>query len=189
MNKLSRFVCALFILLAGGMCAQAQAPKITHFDKDGLAFDYPAGWTMQDKSDSKRQIINFTLMDADLQISIYVHRELIDTPDKVQQARTKLVEPYIEQETQQMKLMGMAPVRTNGASTIGGATADVAHLRASLDGSAGETGVYWNTLNGRLVIFSNKGPDDDLKRLVSQLDALRNSISIAPAAGAPAKSK
>ena len=45
------FITALAILLLTALAAQAQTPdpNVQHFDKDGLAFDSPKGWTISDE--------------------------------------------------------------------------------------------------------------------------------------------
>lgn len=175
---MSRLIVSILVLIvATSMGVSAQSTK--HYDKDGLSFDYPSNWTMQDSSDSKKQYIVFAPPNSDSQITVFAHRELIETAEDAAQAKTGLVDAYITQQTKQMRQMGMTPTRTDGTATMGGSPAEVAHVRGSLDGAEGEAGVYWVTLNKRVVIVSTFGPDQDLKRLAAALEALRKSIAIA----------
>lgn len=174
----------LLILLALTGVHAARA-KNKHYEKDGLSFDYPDNWTIQEVNDDKRQVVNVSLSSSYLQVSVYAHREPVDTPEKIELAKTGLVTAYINQRTDQMKQMGMNPTRTDGAGTIGTTAADVAHVKET-GPDGGGADIYYTVINQRMVLFSAFGPDTDLKRYSSQLDVIRNSIAIAAPAVAPA---
>jgi hypothetical protein len=171
----------LLILLAltGAHAARA---KTKHYEKDGLSFDYPDNWVIQERSDDKKQLINLSISTSFLQINVYAHREPVDSPEKVEDAKTRLVNGFITQLTNEMKQQGMNPARTDGTSTIGTTAGDVAHVKeAGADGGGAD--VHYAVVNNRMVMFSAFGPDTDLQKYGAQLDAIRASIAIAPTLG------
>src|ERR1051325_11061786 len=98
MMKATQRAAALCVALSAAvlvcvLCASAQSPNVKHFDKDGLAFDYPEGWTIEDQSNGDAQQLNLGRADSDAQIRIFVHRGRVDTPEKLAKAKTAFIDP------------------------------------------------------------------------------------------------
>ena len=178
----------LAVILFCSLTALAQgAGNLKHFDSGGLTFDYPNGWTLTESSNSDAQQMQLTRSDSDAQISIFVPRGKVDTPERVAQARTKLIDPYLNYTSQKFVEMGATPTRTPASTEIGGAQAEGVHIRAVLAGEAGEAGVYWLVVNNRLVVLTFFGPDQSLKRATPAWDTVRNSLHIQAASAPPAQ--
>ena len=170
------FVFALLIVV--GVAAQNNK----HFTKDGLSFDYPDGWAITDESNSDAQQITLTRPDSEAMIKFFVHRGKVNTPDKLAQAKTKIIDPYLNYTEKQFVEMGAKPERAAATSQIGGANAEGVRITAILDREPGEAGVYWATVGERLVVLTLFGPDKAMKKAAPAWDAVRNSLKIeAPA--------
>ncbi|MEO6391325.1 MAG: hypothetical protein ABIP75_05690 [Pyrinomonadaceae bacterium] len=177
MNKI---ITLLILIFATAIGANAQITT-SHYEKALLSFDYLAKWTFVEKQENGGANIVFTIPNSDLQLSVFFHGETFDMPEKLAEGKEKLVENTVKSYIKLMNEQGMKPVRTDGKSTIAGAEADVVHLRGSLDGIGGEAGIYYATINSRVVVISVFGPDSDLKRFGPALDGLRASIIVAAA--------
>lgn len=180
------FGCAL--LIAVGVAAQ----NTKHFTKDGLTFDYADGWVITDGSNSDAQDLTLSRTDSEAQIKLFVHRGKVNTPDKLAQAKTKLIDPYLSYYVKQFEQMGAKPERVAATTQIAGANVEGVRITAILNREPGEAGVYWATLGERLVVLTLFGPDKAIKKAAPTWDAIRNSLKIeapAPKASPSPKTK
>ena len=171
-------VFAFAMLMVVGVAAQNNK----HFTKDGLSFDYPDGWTITDGSNSDAQDLTLSRADSEAQIKFFVHRGKVNTPDKLELAKTKLIEPYLNYYEKEFARMGAKPERAAATTQIAGANAEGVRITAVLDGQPGEAGVYWATVGERLVVLTLFGPDKAIKKAAPTWDAVRNSLKIEMAA-------
>lgn len=175
--KSTQIVVGLIALLA--VAASAQDPNTKHFAKDGLSFDYTSGWTIVDESNSDAQQLTLRRDDSDALIKFFVHRGKVNSPEKLAQAKSKLIDPYIEYTSKQFVQMGAKPERAAASTQIGGAAAEGVRITAVLD-EPGEAGIYWTTLNDRLVVLTLFGPNSALKKAMPAWDGIRASLKIEP---------
>lgn len=173
-------ITALAVLLLTALTAHAQTPaaNMQHFNKDGLAFDYPNGWTLEDKSTKDAQQLTLTRPDSYAQIIIFAHRGKVDTPEKMAQAKKAFIDPYIKSTNDSFVQIGAKPEQTTASTQVGAATAEGVRLRASLSDGPGEAAIYWVTLQNRVVVLTFFGPDDALKKAAPAWDSIRNSLHI-----------
>jgi hypothetical protein len=148
------------------------------FDKGGLAFDYPSGWNLVDESKTDAQNLTLSHEGSTAQIKISVPGTLIDTPEKMAQARTKVIEPFIEAVAQLLVELGGKPEKSAASATIGGAQAEGVRIRAVLRDEPGEATVYWRIAGNRLVILVFFGSDQSLKQASAAWDAVRISLRV-----------
>lgn len=173
-------ICVFALALLLGASVSAQNNK--HFSKDGLSFDYPDGWNIVDESNSDAQQLTLGRADSEAMIKFFVHRGKVNTPEKFAQAKTKIIDPYLNYTEKQFLQMGAKPERVAATTQIAGASAEGVRLTASLDGEPGEAGVYWTTIGERLIVLTLFGPDKAIKKAAPTWDAVRNSLKIeAPA--------
>ena len=180
MKSTHLLVCLLALLL--GVAVSAQSGSTQHFAKDGLSFDYPEGWTIADESNSDAQQLTLAHANSDAMIKFFIHRGKVNTPEKLAQAKTKIIDPYLNYTEKQFVEMGAKPQRANATTQIAGATAEGVRITAVLDGEPGEAGVYWTTVGERLVVLTLFGPDKAIKKIVPVWDGVRNSLKIEPPA-------
>ena len=173
-------IISFVILLLIGLTATAQTPgdNSKHFVKDGLVFDYPNGWTLEDQSTTDAQQLTLGRADSEAQIRMFVHRGRADTPEKIAQAKRAFIEPYIKATNDSLVQMGGVPERTAVSAQIGGAQAEGVRLRANLGGEPGEATIYWIALGNRVVVLTFFGSDKSLKQATPAWDAVRNSLHI-----------
>lgn len=178
---MKRAIVGLFasaLLMVVGVAAQN--PK--HFTKDGLSFDYPDGWTIADESTPDAQQLTLGRSDSQAMIKFFVHRGKVNTPEKLAQAKTKIIDPYLNYTEKQFVEMGAKPSRAVGETQIAGVNAEGVRIIAVLDGDPGEAGVYWATVGERLVVLTLFGPDKDIKKAAPAWETVRKSLKIeAPA--------
>ena len=188
----ARLIAAFSLVALTSLIAHAQAPsgELKHFSKDGLVFDYPAAWTIEDQSDKDAQQLTLSRSDSEVQIKLYVHRGKVDTPEKMAQAKRAFIDPYIKSTSDMFVQMGATPQQTAATTEVGGAQAEGARLRATLSGEEGEADIYWLAVNNRVAVLTIFGPDKALKQAAPAWDAIRTSLHVEaakPAEKAPPK--
>ena len=169
---------AFALLMVVGVAAQNNK----HFTKDGLTFDYPDGWTIVDESNTDAQQLTLGRADSEAMIKFFVHRGKVNTPDKLAQAKAKIIEPYLSYTEKQFVGMGAKPERVAATTQIAGTEAEGVRITAILDREPGEAGIYWVTVGERLVVLTLFGPDKAIKKATPAWDTVRSSLKIeAPA--------
>lgn len=175
--KLIRICLQLFFLLVLTSVVRAQTSDSKTFAKDGLSFDYPAGWTLQEDSNADAQQFLLSRADAEAQVRIFVHRGKISA-EKLPDARKALIDPYISAMSKQFVSMGATPKQSPDATEIGGVKAEGVNLTASIGGDPGAARIYWALLGQRVVLLTYFGPDRDLKKFLPAWDLVRTSIKV-----------
>jgi hypothetical protein len=172
-----------FILLAIiCLIALAQTPK--SYTKDGLSFDYPADWTLQEGVNEDAQQLTLGKANTDVQISVFVHKGRI-TPEKLPDAKKAFIDPYIAGTERQFVQMGAKPEQSPEASEIGGVKADGVKVSASLGGESGAAKIYWALVGQRVVVLTFFGPDKQLTQQAAAWDLVRNSLKVVDPKAAP----
>jgi hypothetical protein len=172
-----------FILLAIiCLIALAQTPK--SYTKDGLSFDYPAEWTLQEGVNEDAQQLTLGKANTDVQISVFVHKGRI-TPEKLPDAKKAFIDPYIAGTERQFVQMGAKPEQSPEASEIGGVKADGVKVSASLGGESGAAKIYWALVGQRVVVLTFFGPDKQLTQQAAAWDLVRNSLKVVDPKAAP----
>jgi len=188
MKATRAIIIPLVILLFTALTAWAQTPTdhINHFEKDGLSFDYPAGWEVKDMSTAQYQFIQIQRMsnnnpvDGYAEFRVRVPREWLKTPQKEAEAKRIFQDRYLEQFTTQLQQGGLQPTRSSATTEIGGAAAEGARVRAVLDGAPGGMDAYYRVISDRFVQLSEIGGERDMTRSAAAWDMIRNSIRIEP---------
>ncbi len=154
------------------------------FAKDGLSLEYPAGWTMQDDSNSDAQQITLARPNNDAQIRVFVHRGRV-TPEKLADAKKGFIDPYIASTGKQFVAMGAKPTQAPDSTDIAGVKAEGVAITASLGGEPGAAKIYWAIIGSRVVLLTYFGPDKELKQFESAWDLVRSSIKVEDPKAAP----
>ena len=160
--------------------ALAQDPNVKNFTKDGLSFGYPNGWSIVDESNSDAQQLTLHRDDSEAMVKIFVHRGKVNSPEKMAQAKSKLIDPYIEFTANQFVQMGAKPDRIPTSIEIGGSASDGLRIQAVIGGESGEAAIYWNAIGERLVVLTFFGPDKARKKAAPTWDIVRNSLKVEP---------
>ena len=175
----------LAIILISCLMVAAQTPK--NVTMNGLSFDYPSDWTMQDDSSADAQQFSLSKANSDVQIRVFVHKGRI-TAEKLPDAKKAFIDPYVAATEKQFVSMGANPQQSPDTSEIGGIKADGVKIDASLGGEAGAAKIYWALVGQRVVVLTFFGPDQQLKQLTPAWDLVRNSLKVIDPKAVPAAS-
>ena len=181
MGRIKRFA----IILVCCLLAAAQTPNTV--TKDGLSFDYPSDWTMQDQSSGDAQQFSLGKANTDVQIRVFVHKGRI-TAEKLPDAKKAFIDPYVAATEKQFVALGAKPEQSPDSSEIGGVKADGVKISASLGGETGAAKIYWALIGQRVVVLTVFGPDKQLQKLAPAWDLVRNSLKVVDPKAAPAAS-
>ncbi|HKY45646.1 MAG TPA: hypothetical protein VJM50_21330 [Pyrinomonadaceae bacterium] len=174
-----KLVAVLFICC---VLVNAQTPK--NFTKNNLSFDYPDGWQLVDDTNEDAQQFTLTKANSDVQIRGFVHKGRI-SPEKLPDAKSKFIDPYIAATAKQFVQMGAKPEQSPDTTEIGGVKADGVNISASLGGEKGAAKIYWALVGQRVVVLTLFGPDDQMKKLSPAWDLVRTSLKIHDPSAAP----
>ena len=146
------------------------------FTANGVSFDYPNGWVVQDDSNSDAQQVTLARANNDVQIRVFVHKGRI-TPEKLPEAKKAFIDPYVASTVKQFVAMGAKPEQSPDTTEIAGAKADGVKIAANL-GEPGAAKIYWAVVGQRAVILTIFGPDRELKQFTPAWDMVRNSLKV-----------
>jgi hypothetical protein len=174
--KLTRIVFELTLLLMFLCVAvSAQTGTTKQFMKDGLTFDYPGDWVIQDDSNKDGQSLTLARADLDVSINVFVHRGKI-TEEKLPDAKKAFIDPYIDARMKQFIQSGVNPQQAPDTTEIAGQKADGVVISASLGGVPGAAKIYWTLVGQRVVLLTYFGPEKQQKQFAKVWDTVRNSI-------------
>ena len=174
-------------LLAIAVCVIAFVQTSKTYTKNGLSFDYPADWNLQEGVNDDAQQLTLKKANGDVQISVFVHKGRI-TPEKLPDAKKAFIDPYINATTNQFVQMGAKPEQSPDSSEIGGVKADGVKINASLGGEAGSAKIYWALVGQRVVVLTLFGPDKQQQKLSPAWDQVRTSLKVVDPKASPAAS-
>ena len=171
-------------LLAIACCviALVQTPKT--YTKNGLSFDYPADWSVQEGVNPDAQQLTLGKPNSDVQVSVFVHKGRI-APEKLPDAKKAFIDPYIAATAKQFEQMGAKPEQSPDSSEIGGVKAEGVKISASLGGEAGAAKIYWALVGQHVVVLTLFGPDKQMQQLTPAWDQIRNSLKVVDAKATP----
>jgi hypothetical protein len=175
LRTLIRAMATLLFLVS----AFAQDPNVKHYAKDGLSFDYPAGWQFSDQSTGQMQYIQIA-RDGYAEIRIRVPREWLTTPEKEAAAKKLIQDQYVDNFATQVEQAQLHPKRSTVTIQISGADAAGARVRAVMDGEPGGMDSYFRIISVRLVQLSIIGSEKEIAKSAPVLDLIRNSLAVEP---------
>ena len=180
----SRTIVSLILALLLASLSVAQTASNKQFVKDGLTFDYPAEWTMQDDSTDDAQQLNLGRANADAQIRVFAHKGRVSA-EKFPDAKKAFIDPYVAATEKEFVAMGAKPQQSNDSTEVAGEKADGVAITANLSGEPGAAKIYWALIGNRVVVLTYFGPDKELKQFASAWDMIRTSLKIVDPKAAP----
>jgi hypothetical protein len=164
-----------FALLVNGALAQNSGQ---HYAKDGLSFDYPAGWSI-DESKTTGQMQYLTLgRDGFAMIIVRSPRAVIDTPEKETHAKQLIQDGFIEAWANNFSSQGSKAERSTVTTEIGGGPGECTRLSASLSGEQGRVDICWRLLEKHMVQLAIVGSTKDVTKSAPAWDMIRNSLKV-----------
>jgi TonB family protein len=76
--------------------AQSQQQPVEHFAKDGLSFDYPAGWKLADRSNEAAQHLILSREGSSALVMVIAYRDRVANSRQFEIARDSITTPYVE---------------------------------------------------------------------------------------------
>jgi hypothetical protein len=177
MNSFRFYAGCVAILLFAAM-AMPQDPNVKHYEKDGLAFDYPANWQFSDQSTKQMQFVE--LARGDVIIRVRSPREWLKTPDKEAEAKKLFQDKYVEDFVAQFQQQGMAPKRSPVTTQIANGDAQGMRLRVVMDRQPGGLDSYYRIVSDRLIHLSILGSEKEIASYAAAWDMIRNSLKVEP---------
>jgi len=176
--KILLTLCLFVLLLATSGFMQDQ--NVKHFAKDGLSFDYPAGWSI-DETKSTGQMQYVTLgRDGYAMIMVRSPRALIDTPEKEAHAKQLVQTGFLDAWAKNFSDSGATPQKSTVTIDVAGAPAECNRLSASLSGEPGRVDICWRLMEKRMVQLTIAGSAKDITKTTVAWDVIRNSVKIEP---------
>jgi len=169
---------ALLVLCGVSASAQTAPSDAKEFNKDGLSFSYPAGWSFNDTSNNDAQQMTFGRPDSDAQLTVFVFRTPLPSPEKLAEAKRVLVDKYVASTTKSFEQAGAHPESSPASSEIGGVKSEGVKIRASLDGVPGVAEIHWAVVGQRLVVLTLLGPDRAITKAAPAWDMVRTTMKI-----------
>jgi hypothetical protein len=178
MKSSRNFLLLITLLLLCGWSASAQTvpSDAKQFAKDGLSFSYPAGWEFNDTSNADAQRLQFGRADSEAQITLFVFRALVTSPEKIAEAKRVLVDKYVAATKKQFEEADPKTTISPTTATIGTVASEGFKIRASLDGVPGSAEIQWAVVGQRLVVLTFLGPDKALTKAMPAWDLMRTTL-------------
>ena len=174
--NLSRLIFSLLVLSVLSVSSVVQTADTKNFNANGVTFDYPNGWVLNDDTNSDAQQLTLARPNNDVQIRVFVHKGRISA-EKFPDAKKGFIDPYIASTVKQFVAMGAKPEQSPDSTEIGGAKADGVKIAANL-GEPGAAKIYWALVGQRVVILTIFGPDREIKQFSPAWDTVRNSLKV-----------
>lgn len=174
-NKLTVAIAMIVSLLNLNAYAQSPDPELNHMATGGISFDYPAGYSVTDKSTPEAQEFVITRQGSSIQLTIIAMRRLI-SPNEMPAALVDFKEPIIKKVGTTLGLTDSSE-RTEIKSQLGSKEAEGVRLQ-SLDHRVKTGEVIWLNWNFRLVALSFVRVDADEEAGSHLWKTIRSSLIV-----------
>ena len=145
----------IFILIAAvarvPAARQETAGVVEHFSKDGLSFDYPAGWALTDNSNEQLQSLVLSRKDNSTLIMVFAQRAPITTAEQLFESRRAVTAPYVENIARKIGLDKSPPPEDSQCVEAGGSSAVGFRLAGRINNEPTTAEVYTTLLGQRLI--------------------------------------
>lgn len=179
--KTSRRVAASILLalfVSVSALAQASSAQMERFASGGVAFQYPATWTLSDKSSTDNQHLVLELKGTAAQIMVLVERTPSTQPGQRAAVLRERTTKFADIMTTELEKTGSSVQRSEVTTEAGGVQADGLRLRAAPGGQPGSIDVYSLVLSGRIVMLTLLRPDSDATAATPAWNAVRMSLRV-----------
>ena len=162
-----------------------------HYSKDGLAFDYPAGWKLGESSNAELQRVVLTSAGGGSNIiMVFAQRELITTAAQLYASRNAVTMPYVENIAHKLGLRNPPPADEAQCVSVGDRNAVGFRMTGQFEGQPTTAEVYTIVLGQRLLHLVNLRADKDEAAGAAAWKTLLDSLKVeAPAQPSPEAEK
>jgi hypothetical protein len=182
--KTSLLLLVIIIALMPCVPATAQSPAVAveHFSKDGLSFDYPAGWTLDDKSSTQIQHLILRRAGSSVLIMAVVQREPFQSVAQMLRSSDAVTMPYVENLARQLGMTKVPAQSDSQCLTIGEHFAIGFRLAGRLEQEPSTGEVYSIVLGQRLVHFIYIRTDKDEAQGAPAWKTVLDTLKVEPPA-------
>ncbi|HEY0320738.1 MAG TPA: hypothetical protein VGC66_07295 [Pyrinomonadaceae bacterium] len=176
-----RFGATILLALLVSLPALAQggaSAQVARFSEGGVAFQYPATWTLSDKSNTENQHLVLELKGTAAQIMVLVERIPSTKPGERTAALQARNTAFADLMTAELEKVGATVQRSEVTTDVGGVQAEGIRLRASPGNQPGSVDVYSFVLGGRIVMLTFLRPDTDAAAAAPAWSAVRSSLRV-----------
>lgn len=131
------------------------------FAKEGLAFDYPAGWTIAEAGDAQSQRLTLRREGSSNLILVFAQREPVTTAAQLYALRTGVTMPYVTNIAHKLGLDGPPVPDESKCVDAGGRPAVGFRMTGQLEGEPTTAEVYTVVLGQRLLHLVHVRNDRD----------------------------
>lgn len=155
------------------------------FSKEGLSFDYPAAWRLEEGGDAQVQRLTLTPAGASNIILIFAQREPVKTAAQLFEARAKVTVPYVTNIAHKLGLN--RPPNEEQCLTVGGRTAAGFRMSGLLEGEPTTAEIYTVVLGQRLLHLVHVRNDKDEAPGAAAWKTLLDTLKVEGPAEAPSE--
>ena len=181
---------ASLLIIAVVLAALARVPAapraqgvVEHFSQDGISFDYPAGWTVEDKSTAELQHLVLRKPESTALIMVIARREPLQNLDQFYASRNTITKPYVESLARQLGAQ-VPDAPDQQCLSVGESLVAGYHLKGRIaqEPSTGE--VYAVVMGQRLVHLVYLRQDKDEAVGAAAWKSLADTLKVEPPANA-----
>lgn len=183
--KKSLLLSLLILLTCASAAKTRQQPSAEHFSKDGLSFDYPAGWALTDRSAAGAQHLLLSLRNSSALIQVVAYRDPLRSVEQIGAARDAVTIPYVKDLSQKLGLREAPPWKDAQCLNVGSHFASGLRLSGRLDGQPSSADVFTVVLGQRFVQLVYTRVDEDDAQGSEAWKVLLDSIAIDPPPNQP----
>jgi TonB family protein len=181
------FLCAATSAQSPSVNASAQSPSAAaeHFSKDGISFDYPAGWSLSDKSSGQLQHLILTRAGSSALIMVVAQREPLRDYAALRAAYSAVTLPYIQDIAAKLGAKEAPAWSEAQCVPLGNHNATGFHLSGKLEGKPTKAEVYSVVMGQRLVHLVYVRADEDEVQGATVWKSLLDTLNVERPANAP----
>ena len=161
----------------------AQGPAAAgRFEKEGLSFDYPAGWTVADMSNEKLQRLALRREGVSTLIMVSAQREPITTAAQLYASRNSVTLPYVENIARNLGLEKPPPPEASHCVPVGDRFAVGFRMAGRVKNEPTTAEVYTIVLGQRLIHLVHIRADRDEAQGAAAWKTLLDTLKVEPPA-------
>ena len=139
--KSSNTACRLTLIVIFSLATAAQSGQ-EHFSQEGVSFNFPAGWVMNDRSRAEAQHLILTHPEISSLIMVVALREPILTRAQLFSATNQITEPYLRDLITRFGNAKSPAKRDSSCEKIDEATIGGVQVRGEMNGAPATAEVY-----------------------------------------------
>jgi TonB family protein len=153
-----------------------------HFSKEGLSFDYPEGWKLDDGSNAELQRLMLTRVGASNIVMVFAQREPITTAAQLFASRNSVTMPYVENIARRLGLKEPPASPESQCVEVSGRSAVGFRMAGQLEKEPTTAEVYTVVLGQRLIHLVHIRADKDEAAGAAAWKAVLDTLKVEPPA-------